>query len=205
MANDGMANAELEPRVTMAESVGSAGKPEAANAAVAGDDERVDFRHKGMPPALWGRTVAEVREAGERLSGFPTPLLTLSRRELDHNRDAMARWCAERGIDLCPHGKASMAPQLWAEQLRAGAWGITVANRFQLGVARAAGVSTVMVANCVLSPVQLHWIADELAADPDFRVLVWTDSREGVALMEEALAEESEAESEAATSRPLDV
>src|SRR5699024_82515 len=53
--------------------------------------------------------------------------------------------------------------------------------------------------------VQLHWIADELAADPDFRVLVWTDSREGVALMEEALAEESEAESEAATSRPLDV
>lgn len=81
-----------------------------------------------------------------------------------------------------------MAPQLWAEQLRAGAWGITVANRFQLGVARAAGVSTVMVANCVLSPVQLRWIADDLAADPDARVLVWIDSRDGVALMEEALA-----------------
>ena len=40
-----------------------------------------------------------------------------------------------------------MAPQLWAEQLDAGAWGITVANLAQLAVARAFGVTRVMVAN----------------------------------------------------------
>jgi D-serine deaminase-like pyridoxal phosphate-dependent protein len=79
-----------------------------------------------------------------------------------------------------------MAPALWAMQLDAGAWAITLANGFQLGVARAYGVQRVLVANAVISPLQLRWIADELAADPSFEVMVWADSVRTVEIMEAA-------------------
>ena len=78
----------------------------------------------------------------------------------------MARWCAERSLDLAPHGKTTMAPQLWAEQLAAGAWGITVANLPQLAVARGFGVSRVLVANAIVSPLSLRYVADQLAGRP---------------------------------------
>ncbi|MFE5340594.1 amino acid deaminase [Isoptericola sp. NPDC056578] len=152
------------------------------------EGERVGWRHKAIPPELWGLTVAEVRGRRPRLSQLPTPLLTLSRSALDTNLRVMADWCAERGLDLAPHGKTTMAPQLWAEQVDAGAWAITVANPFQLGVALEFGVSRVMVANSVVSPLALRWIADELAADRDLRVLVWADSPVTVDLMHDALA-----------------
>lgn len=151
------------------------------------DDERVDWRYKAMAPAFWGMTVAEVRDRRPRLSQLPTPLMTLSRPALDHNRDTVARWCAERRFELAPHGKTTMAPQLWAEQLEAGAWAITVANLAQLGVARAYGVSRTMVANSVISPLALHWIADEQQAYPDIEIWVWADSVRTVELMDEAL------------------
>lgn len=151
--------------------------------------ERVDWRHKGMPPALWGSTVGEVRAGRPSLSELPTPLLTVSRPALDHNRTVLAEWCAARGIDLAPHGKTTMAPQLWAEQLDAGAWAITVANHAQLAVARAFGVSRTMVANNVVSPLALRWIVDELARESGAEILVWADSVRTVELMHEALDE----------------
>ena len=101
----------------------------------------------------------------------------------------MADWCAARGLDLAPHGKTTMAPQLWAEQFDAGAWGITVADQAQLAVARAFGVSRTMVANAVVSPLGLRWIADQLTEDPDSEIIVWADSVRTVELMHAALAE----------------
>ena len=150
-------------------------------------DERVDWRHKALAPAFWGMTIAEVRERRPRLSELPTPLMTLSQPALHHNRDTLARWCAERGFELAPHGKTTMAPQLWAEQLAAGAWGITVANPSQLGVARAFGVTRTMVANSVISPMALRWIADEQQAHAGVEIWVWADAVRTVALMDDAL------------------
>lgn len=164
---------------------------------------RLTWVDKGMPPELWGRTVAEAAAQMLPLSRFPTPLLTLSAARLAHNVATLAAWCAERGIDLAPHGKTTMAPQLWAEQLAAGAWAITVANLPQLAVARGFGVSRVLVANEVLDPVALRWIADGLARDPGTRVLCWVDDLRGVALMEAALA--AHAPSLGPAYRPLDV
>ncbi|MDX6261181.1 MAG: hypothetical protein QOH84_2869 [Kribbellaceae bacterium] len=156
----------------------------AAVAALA--DQQVSWRDKALPPAFWGRTVADVLAGKPRLSELPTPLLTLSGPGLQHNVETLARWCAEHGVQLAPHGKTTMAPALWAKQIDAGAWGITLANVYQLGVARAYGVSRVMIANSVVSPLQLRWIADELAADPSFDVTVWADSVRTVEIMEAA-------------------
>ncbi|GAA1722721.1 amino acid deaminase [Isoptericola hypogeus] len=151
-------------------------------------DERTGWQHKAIPPELWGLSVAEVRERRPRLSELSTPLLTLSRASLDHNVRAMEDWCTARGLAIAPHGKTTMAPQLWSELLDAGAWAITVANASQLAVARAFGVTRVLVANTLISPAALRWVADELADDHDLRVLVWADSPTTVDLMHETLS-----------------
>jgi D-serine deaminase-like pyridoxal phosphate-dependent protein len=157
-----------------------------ADAVAALADQQLSWQDKALPPAFWGKTVAEVLADKPRLSQLPTPLMTLSAPGLRHNVDTLARWCERHGVELAPHGKTTMAPTLWAMQLDAGSWAITLANGFQLGVARAYGVKRVLIANAVVSPLQLRWIADELASDPEFEVLVWADSIRTVEIMEAA-------------------
>lgn len=77
--------------------------------------------------------------------------------------------------NVAPHGKTTMAPQLWQRQLGAGAWGIAEANAAQLIVARHFGVTTLLVANPVLDPIALRRLGHELSSRP-IRVLAWADS-----------------------------
>jgi D-serine deaminase-like pyridoxal phosphate-dependent protein len=152
-------------------------------------DERIDWRFKGMPADAAGMTVAEL--AGERRNlfdgGFHPPLVVLDAGALEHNLTTMRDWCERRGVLFAPHGKTTMAPQLFARQLEHGAWGITVANFAQLRVARAFGVGRVMVANQLLDAAGLRWVAAELARDPEFHLLCFADSVRGVELMAAAL------------------
>jgi D-serine deaminase-like pyridoxal phosphate-dependent protein len=162
--------------------------------------ERIDWHFKGMPTSTFGSTVGEV--ADRRLDlfndGFVGPLVVLDAAALEHNLTTMAAWCEQHGVALAPHGKTTMAPQLFARQLDHGAWGITAANASQLRVYRAFGVQRVLLANQLLDRAALHWLADELAKDPEFEFSCWVDSVAGVAVMTEALRE-------VALSRPVSV
>ena len=116
---------------------------------------------------------------------LPTPLLTVDLDALEHNVDTMAAWCRAAGVDLAPHGKTTMSPDIWRRQLDAGAWGITVATAFQAAVAREAGVPNVVLAGTTFSEEALV----ALAVDPSSsRVLMWVDSVDAVRLADEALA-----------------
>ncbi|MCX4744872.1 alanine racemase [Kitasatospora sp. NBC_01287] len=150
-------------------------------------DERLDWRFKAVPPAAWGLTVRRYLATEPTLDQFATPLLTLDAGALAHNLRTMADWCARAGVALAPHGKTTMAPALWQAQLDAGAYGITLANLPQLRVARAFGVREVLLANSLLDPGGLAWLAAELAADPGFRFSCWVDSVAAVRLMDQAL------------------
>ncbi|KAA2256356.1 amino acid deaminase [Solihabitans fulvus] len=162
--------------------------------------ERIDWRFKGLPATTFGATLGEVAERGLDLfaDGFVGPLVVLDSAALEHNLATMARWCAQRGVRLAPHGKTTMAPQLFQRQLDLGAWGMTAANASQLRVYRAFGVARVLLANQLLDPAALRWLAAELDADPGFAFSSWVDSVRGVELMTEALRA-------AAPSRPVDV
>ncbi|GAB2694681.1 amino acid deaminase [Kitasatospora kifunensis] len=150
-------------------------------------EERLDWRFKAVPAQAWGLTVREYLATGPTLDQLATPLLTLDAGALAHNLRTMADWCAHAEVELAPHGKTTMAPALWQAQLEAGAFGITVANLPQLRVARAFRVSRVMLANTLLDPAGLAWLADELAADPGFSVSSWVDSVAAVRQMDQAL------------------
>jgi D-serine deaminase-like pyridoxal phosphate-dependent protein len=117
------------------------------------------------------------------LIDLATPLLTIDLDALDHNVETMAAWCREAGVDLAPHGKTTMAPEIWRRQLDAGAWGITLATAFQVAVAREAGVPTVVLAGTAFAPATLAALAA-----PGVDVLMWVDSVETVHLVDAALA-----------------
>ncbi len=163
-------------------------------------DERIDWRYKGMPHTAFGSTVGDflAERPGLFDSGFVGPLLVLDEQALEHNLRTMADWCARHGVQLAPHGKTTMAPQLFARQLAHGSWGITAATLSQLRVYRAFGVARVLFANQLVDPNGLAWLARELDADPDFAFSCWVDTAEGVALMDAAL-------SRAAPHRQVDV
>jgi D-serine deaminase-like pyridoxal phosphate-dependent protein len=143
--------------------------------------------HKGLPPAAWGKTVSEFLGTAPTFEQLLTPALTLDNAVIDSNVAAMAEWADAAGVFLAPHGKTTMAPQLWAKQLDAGAWGITLATVWQVQFARSYGVERIMLANALVDPVGLQWIAQELDRDPSFEFYCWADSVETVALMDDTL------------------
>lgn len=161
-------------------------------------EERVDHRFKGLPPDAEGLTVGELAAQRRNLftDGFTTPVLALSAERLEHNLELMERYAARHGLAFAPHGKTSMAPQLFQRQIERGAWGITLAVPHQVRVARAYGVQRILLANELVDAAALRWIAAELDADPDFRFVCYVDSVRGVELMDAALA---------GASRPVDV
>ena len=152
-------------------------------------NERLDWRFKAMPPPAWGRTVAEFLADEPEIGGLGTPLLTLDATALEHNLRTMATWCAQKGVQLAPHGKTTMAPSLWERQLDAGACAITLANLAQVRVGRAFGLSCIHLANALLNPEGLHWLAAELDRDEDFAFTSWVDSADTVDLMQGTLAD----------------
>jgi D-serine deaminase-like pyridoxal phosphate-dependent protein len=111
---------------------------------------------------------------------FTPPVMTLRRSALEHNVATMARYCRDRGVDLAPHGKTTMAAKIFERQLAAGAWAITVATPAQLAFCRSAGVPRVLLANELLDESSIAWLASEIRADPGFEFVGYVDSREGV-------------------------
>ncbi|UMO99569.1 amino acid deaminase [Amycolatopsis sp. EV170708-02-1] len=152
-------------------------------------EERVDWRFRSVAPSLSGLTIGEAAARGAKLfeDGFLGPFVVLDEEAVEHNLRTMADWCAERGVALAPHGKTTMAPQLFERQLKHGSWGITCANAGHLRIYRAFGVSRILLANQLLDPSGLKWLAAELDADDDFEFVCWVDSVRGVELMTEAL------------------
>jgi D-serine deaminase-like pyridoxal phosphate-dependent protein len=130
--------------------------------------------------------------------GFMMPLLVLRDSALRHNAAAMADWCAAAGVRLAPHGKTTMAPQLFARQFEAGAWAITAATLAQAQVYRAFGVGRILIANELTDPAGISWLAGELSSDADWECFAYVDSVAGVRLLDSALTA-------AGAGRPLSV
>ena len=144
---------------------------------------RIDATNKSFPPDAWGLSVDEFIAQAPRLSAFQTPVLTLDDRAIEHNTRVMFSWLAASGLQLAPHGKTTMAPQLWRRLLDAGAWGMTFATGWQVQCARSFGIDRIMLANALVDPVALAWVSGELDAHPEFEFSCWVDSVDTVEWM----------------------
>lgn len=133
---------------------------------------------KGFPLSAPPMAVGEVAAQGWNLlaGDLPLPIAVLHRDALAHNIAWMQRYARHQGVDLAPHGKTTMSPELFARQLAAGAWGITFANVFQLRVGVFAGVRRALIANQAVQPVELAAIDALRRAHDGLRVVFLVDS-----------------------------
>ena len=141
---------------------------------------------KGFPHTQRALRRSEVGAAGwNMLAGdLPLPLALLKRDALEHNLAWMQQQARSWGIDLAPHGKTTMSPQLFRRQLDAGAWGLTFATVTQLAVGVAAGARRTLIANQVVSDADLAGIQALLRAHTDLRIVFLVDSLAQLALIE---------------------
>lgn len=147
----------------------------------------LDWRHKAIPATFQGQSAAEFTSRDVELSQLQTPLLTLDLTAMTHNLKQISAWGSARGVLLSPHGTTTMAPQLWAEQLERGAWGITLANYAQMRVAHAHGIARVLLPNTLSDPRAIAWVSS--VTGDDFEVVSWVDSLQSVELLEATLTQ----------------
>ena len=163
-------------------------------------DEPLGWQAKGFPVDGRAATLEALRSA--RLSlfddGFMTPIATLRGDALDRNIAQMSAFCRKHDVDLAPHGKTTMAPQLFERQIAAGAWGITVATPWQALVCLEFGVERVLLANEIVDPVGIAELSRALDRDENFELLSYVDDAGAVAHAAEVMAG-------IGSRRPLDV
>jgi D-serine deaminase-like pyridoxal phosphate-dependent protein len=153
-------------------------------------DVRIDGTSKGMPRVSDPVPLLEAGAQGWTLDDLEPPFVVLRRSALEHNVSLMAAYCDDHGVSIAPHGKTTMAPQLWRRQLDAGAWGISAATAAQARVMRAAGVPRILVANPLTDVAAIRWAAHDLRGDAN-ELACYVDSERGVELLEAVLREES--------------
>jgi D-serine dehydratase len=141
-------------------------------------DAIVDESCKAWPPHLGPRRVRDIGSLALNLyrGDLPAPVAVLREEAIKANEEWMRLFLASTKTLLCPHGKTTMAPQLFARQIEHGAWGITVATRHQLGIARRASVRKIILANEPVAASDMQWIAAELDRTPDLELYTYVDS-----------------------------
>ncbi|CAH1653508.1 type III PLP-dependent enzyme domain-containing protein [Chelatococcus asaccharovorans] len=149
----------------------------------------LDRSTKGLPPGCEGLTLADVgRQGWNVLAGdMPLPLAVIRTSVLEANSQWMKAFTALNGLEISPHGKTTMAPQLFDLQVADGAWAITVATAQQLDVCRRFGVKRVILAN---QPVGRPAIDACFSAirDDGMELYGLADSLPGIALLAEGAA-----------------
>jgi D-serine dehydratase len=152
--------------------------------------QTLDSATKGYPlsgPALPISAIGAQRWSV--LAGdLPLPLAVIRDSALAHNHAWMRDFTASTGVLLAPHGKTTMAPQIFAQQLAAGAWGITVANVQQLGLCVRFGVRRVLMANQLLGAAEVGAVIRLVGANPDLEFHFLVDSQAQLASIENLAA-----------------
>jgi len=141
------------------------------------DPGAIDVLNKGI--ALLEQPIAhdEIVGRGWNLlrEDLTLPAAVLYEEALQHNLAWMRHFTDAYGARLAPHGKTTMAPRLFAMQLAAGAWGITLATAHQTQVACAHGVRRVLMANQLIGKQNMAIVAG-LLRDPEFEFYCLIDS-----------------------------
>lgn len=146
----------------------------------------VDARFKGFPPDRNALPLAEL--GGQAWNLFQrelgSPVALLRGDILASNARWMRAFLTKSGTSLCPHGKTTMAPQLFHQQLAEGAWGITLATPQQVRVAFDHGIDRVMLANELIDPAAIRGLAAQVAAKAERQLFGFVDSLASVAALE---------------------
>lgn len=147
----------------------------------------LDATVKGIPSQIQPLRLDEVRDQKWNLlaGDLPLPAAVLRRDRLSANSDWMTRFLSANGLEIAPHGKTTMSPQLYALQHQAGAWAITVATTQQLAVLRHFGFPRAILANQPTGRAGIDACFAMLTRGEKFELIVLADSPAGIAALAE--------------------
>ncbi len=106
------------------------------------------------------------------------PVAVLRQHRIQHNLEWMRQFITRYGVELAPHGKTTMSPELFQMQLAHGAWGITLATAPQVQAAAAHGITRIIMANQLVGLGNMAIIARLQQAHPELYFCCIVDSAE---------------------------
>lgn len=147
----------------------------------------VDSLIKGVPPTLKTICHADIGQQGWNVlrQDLPFPVALIREDIMTANRAWMREFLSQTGVDLCPHGKTTMSPELFAKQIDDGAFGMTCATASHLELYRRAGVQRAILANQLVGRTNLDMALRHLR-DPDFDLYCLVDSLAGLQMLASA-------------------
>lgn len=102
------------------------------------------------------------------LTGVSLPAMVLHQQVLEHNIAWMQRFADHHHARLAPHGKTTMMPALFARQIEAGAWGITLATATQCAAAFEHGVRRLIMANQLVGQANMALVSEMIEGGLDY-------------------------------------
>jgi D-serine dehydratase len=143
-----------------------------------------DRRFKGLPLPV-GMPLTRIGDLGwNALRDLEYPALVLHEERLVHNITMMADYCHDHRVELAPHAKTSLSPQLIRRQMEAGAWGATAATAAQVRGLLAVGVPRILLANLLVDPVAIRWIVTHVLRQGNTGFSCYVDSMASVELLD---------------------
>ncbi len=138
----------------------------------------LDGSVKGMPGDVAGFPLGEIGAKGWNVlrEDLPLPLAVLRQSALRQNGQWMREFLALSGAVIAPHGKTTMSPQLFRDQLADGAWAMTIATAQQLRICRDFGIDRVVLANQLVGRQAISYVFGELKRDATFDFYCLVDS-----------------------------
>jgi len=119
-----------------------------------------------------------------------SPLMIMKQSALENNLRQLADFCHENGVLLAAHGKTSMSSAILRRAItEGGAWGLGAATPAQVRALRHFGIRNVFLANELVDPAGIRWIAQWQKQHPDHDFLCYVDSLQGVKLLEQNLGD----------------
>jgi D-serine dehydratase len=155
------------------------------------EEEPLRCTWKNTPRSATGLPLRELGGLALSLFGpdMPMPAAVLRQSALSHNVQWMSRFAERTGVSLCPHGKTTMAPQIFDLQLQFGAWGMTAATAAHVRTYRQFGVQRILLANQLVGRSNVEMVVAELNADANFDFYCLVDSHDGLRHLLEVLRE----------------
>ncbi|MCG9546763.1 amino acid deaminase [Vibrio sp. Isolate33] len=124
-----------------------------------------------------GRAVSQSENGVYRLvdEEVSLPVAIIKQSALTNNLNWMQSFADHHQVKLSPHGKTSMTPDFFRQQLENGAWGITVATPAQAEIAAMAGAKRIIMANQLVGKTNMA-IIEQLISEFDVDFYCCVDS-----------------------------
>src|SRR6056300_350684 len=138
----------------------------------------LDRRTKGIPGSVAPFPLKELKNKKWNIlsEDMPMPLMVLKQKNYIHNLKTFSKYLKNHNLEIAPHGKTTMAPQIYADQIKYGAWGITAGAINQIQVMFDFGINKVLLANQLLGKSHLETIASYINQNTNFSFYCFVDS-----------------------------